>query len=334
MSQGNFFAVGAAEFERACDLGLRPAVALLVMARGTLKDQATTSWSAQAIFDNTGMAWRRAKEAIQALIEAKIVTQLKAGKMPRYKLSKPKDTDGFIWLPNEIVDGAGNEVPPVRRLRERGDAFLFRKFIQLYGAQDLTADGGLPRTLVRSVYSREKICPVGAFVVYGFKHETTSCSAVGVLAECNGQEDDDGNKGGWIVLTPLHSMGLIEEGRYMTESEDHESEILYPMNADTEEATYGLVPFFDLNGGAGFARKIEIYHPLVGIALRDLNAPTLIGVFRLVYRPKTAKTTVWYASEQGLTERFVQGMNMMLGLSDDVDINGFQGSSMEIKGYQ
>lgn len=332
MSQGNFFAVGAAEFEKACDLGLRPAVALLVMARGTLKDQATTSWSAQAVFDNTGMAWRRAKEAIQALIEARIVTQLKAGKTPRYKLAKPKDTDGFIWLPNEIVDGAGNEVPPVRRLRERGDTLLFRKFIQLYSAQDLTADGGLPRTLARSVYSREKICPVGAFIVYGFKHETTSCNASGVLAECNGLEDDEGNRGGWIVLNPLRTMGLIEEVRYMTESEDYESELLYPMNAETEEATYGLIPFFDSSGGAGFARKIEIYHPLVGIALRDLNAPTLIGVFRLRYRPKTAKTTVWYANELGLTERFVQGMNKMLGL--DVDINGFQGTSMGVNGHQ
>lgn len=116
----------------------------------------------------------------------------------------------------------------------------------------------------------------------------------------------------------------------MTESEDHESEILYPMNADTEEATYGLVPFFDLNGGAGFARKIEIHHPLVGVAIRDLNAPAMIGVFRLVYRPKTAKTTVWYATEQGVTERFVQGMARLVG----VDINDLQGDSMVVNGNQ
>ena len=53
MRQGNFFAIGAVVFGKACELGMRPAVALLVMARGTLKDQATTSWSAQAVFDYT-----------------------------------------------------------------------------------------------------------------------------------------------------------------------------------------------------------------------------------------------------------------------------------------
>ena len=279
------------------------------------------------------MAWRRAKEAIQTLEEAGLVTTLKTGKKPRYKLAKPKETEDFLWLPNELIDGAGEEVPPVRRLRERGDVFLLRKFIELYGAQDLTSEGGLPRTLARATYKRDRLCATGAFVVYGFKSENPTATATGVFSECLGMTDESGNQGGWVVLNPLRLMGLIEEVAYMAESSDYESELLYPLNESTQEATYGLVPFFDASGGAGFARKIEQFWPLVGIAVRSLNDPVLIGVFRLVYRPKTAKTTVWYANEQGLTERFVQGMNKMLGLSD-VDINGFQGSSMEINGYQ
>jgi len=109
MSHGNFFAIGADEFAAACDLGIKPAVSLLVLARGTGKDNATTSWSAQAIFEKTGIAWRRAKEAIEALCAADIVKVLKAGKKPRYKISKPKDDAKLIWLPNELIDGAGGE---------------------------------------------------------------------------------------------------------------------------------------------------------------------------------------------------------------------------------
>jgi len=332
MSQGNFFAVGSAEFSKACELGLRPAVAFLVLARGTLKDHSTTAWSAQAIFNYTGMAWRRASEAIDALIDANLVVVTKAGKKPRYKLCKPKETADFLWLPNELIDGAGSEVPPLRRLRERGELFLFRRFIELYGIQDLTADGGLPRTLARTKYSREKICPIGTLVAYGYKAAETTSTAEGIFADCLGLEDEEGNQGAWTVLNPLLKMGLIEQATYMVESSDYESELLYPLNDLTKEATYGLLPYFDANGGAGFASKVEKFLPLVGVAVRDLNDPSLIGVYRLVYRPKTAKTTVWYATEQGLTERFVQGMNRLLGL--DVDINGFQGTSMEINGYQ
>jgi|GEM_PF-1481392 len=332
MSQGNFFAVGAAEFSRACELGLRPAVAFLVLARGTLKDHSTTSWSAQAIFTYTGMAWRRASLAIDELIDANLVAVTKAGKKPRYKLCKPKETADFLWLPNELIDGAGTETPPLRRLRERGELFLLRRFIELYGIQDLTADGGLPRTLVRTDYEREKICPIAEFIAYGFKESQTTASAKGIFADCLEVEDDDGNKGAWTVLSPLLKMGLIEQVTYMAESSDYESELLYPLNDLTKEATYGLLPYFDATGGAGFASKIEKFFPLVGVAIRDLNDPTLVGVFRLVYRPKTAKTTVWYATEQGLTERFAQGMNRLLGL--DVDINDVQGNSMKINGYQ
>ncbi|PYD05288.1 hypothetical protein DND90_16290 [Pseudomonas syringae pv. maculicola] len=157
MNHGNFFAIGADEFADACDLGIRPAVSLLVMARGTGKDNATTSWSAQAIFEKTGIAWRRAKEAIEALVTAEIVKVLKAGKKPRYKISKPKDDSKLIWLPNELIDGAGNEVPPVTKLRETGELILLQKFVELYADHDIDNDGGLPRSLVWQTYSLAKL---------------------------------------------------------------------------------------------------------------------------------------------------------------------------------
>lgn len=332
MSQGNFFAIGADEFAKACELGLRPAVAFLVLACGTQKDNSTTSWSAQAVFNHTGMAWRRATDAIEALVNANLVSVIKTGKKPRYKLNKPTDMDSFIWLPREIIEGAGNETPPVRRLRERGNALLLQKFIELYAVHDLTADGGLPRTLVRIDYERTVLGPCGVFVMYGFKHKATAANSVGPLKSLTGVEDDDKNKGAWIVLSPLHQMGLLEITTYMAESSDYESELLYQVNDKTNEAMTQLSCHLDLGGGQGFSRSLDAYLPLAGLAVRDLKDATMVGVYRLRYRPKTAKTTVWYATEQAQTERFVAGVNKLCGL--DVDIKGFQGSSKEIKFYQ
>ena len=332
MSQGNFFAIGAAEFSKACELGLRPAVALLVLACGTQKDNSTTSWSAQAVFNHTGMAWRRSTDAIDELVSANLVSVIKAGKKPRYKLSKPADMDSFIWLPREIIEGAGNETPPVRRLRERGDATLLQKFIELYAFHDLTADGGLPRTLVRIDYERKIIGPCGVFVMYGFKKGDTTANPIGPLRSLHGAEDEDRNKGAWVVLNPLWKMGLLEVVTYMAESSDYESEFLYPVNDDTYEAMTLLSSHLGLGGGEGFSRSLDAHLPDVGLVIRDLNDPSMVGVFRLRYRPKTAKTTVWYATEQAQTERFVAGVRKLCGL--DVDINDVQGSSREIKGFQ
>ena len=64
---GKFFAVGRPQFIQACHLGMNPAVAFLVMARGTRADNSTTSWSALAIDNYSGVARRRAKKAIELL---------------------------------------------------------------------------------------------------------------------------------------------------------------------------------------------------------------------------------------------------------------------------
>src|SRR5690606_37883389 len=139
--------------------------------RGTLKDNATTSWSALSVFNRTGMARRRAKEAIGKLVGAGLADLLQGGKRPRYKLHKPSDEDKLLWLPNTLVDGAGNEAPPIAKLREAGNLDLLQKFIQLYGLQDLDNDGGLPRSIAWSEFERETICSIGQFILYGFSNE-------------------------------------------------------------------------------------------------------------------------------------------------------------------
>jgi hypothetical protein len=51
-------------------LGLNPAVAYLVLARGSGADNRTTAWSVNAIEGYTGIGRPRAKKAIDALMTA------------------------------------------------------------------------------------------------------------------------------------------------------------------------------------------------------------------------------------------------------------------------
>ena len=73
MARGRFFAVGSETFAAACGLGLNPAAALLVLARGSGPDNAMTRWSAQAAAGRLGVRWSTARAAIGVLAAAGIV---------------------------------------------------------------------------------------------------------------------------------------------------------------------------------------------------------------------------------------------------------------------
>ncbi|MBV6823848.1 hypothetical protein [Pseudomonas sp. PD9R] len=325
MSHGNFFAIGADEFAAACDLGIKPAVSLLVMARGTGKDNSTTSWSAQAIFEKAGIAWRRAKEAIEALVAADIVKVLKTGKKPRYKISKPKDDAKLIWLPNELIDGAGGEVPPVTKLRETGELVLLQKFVELYAEHDIDNDGGLPRSLVWQTYSRETICPIGPFILYGFESEEMRARPSGPFAEFSGVKDAAGNEGAWVVLSPLASMGLLQKVSYIAESDECDSEFIYPVNDETNQAIGVIHSWLEENGGDGFARQIGVYGA-IGLAPKHIGKAAMVGLYRMTYRPKTGKTSRWWALERDQTEAMVANVEAICRPKGVVvDIKAYKG---------
>lgn len=304
---GGFFALGHGEFLKACELGMNPAVSLLVMARGTGRDNATTSWSALSVLQHTGIARRRAKEAIEALIKNKIVEllEIKGGKFPKYKIGKPEDDNLLLWLPNELIDGTADEIPPVRKLRETGDIELLEKFVQLYGIQDLDSDGGIPRDVAWAKFEREKICPIGQFVLYGFSKETWRAANKGPFDGYDSKLDEDGNPGPWTVLNPLFRMGLLEKVYYMAESGESDSELIYPVGTNgTDDAIQELMTWLEESEGKGFAFEAQ-QHSKQGIALNHIKDAEMVGLFRLRYRPKTGKTSRWWAIEKEQAEAMV-----------------------------
>lgn len=99
--RGNFFAVDRRAWARVCTYGLDRAIAYLVLARGTLGDMRTTSWSAKAVQERTDIPWRKAKDAVQALVAGGLVRQDKGGQHPRYYILPAHEVPGCEGYPRQ-----------------------------------------------------------------------------------------------------------------------------------------------------------------------------------------------------------------------------------------
>ena len=250
-----FFAVDRGAFRCAAMGGLNSAIAHLIMARGTGRDNRKTRWSVHSIEQRTGISRPNAARAIDDLLKRGIWKKVRDGKHPIYEavpgyqvpggpftadeqaaiaairagedvpyestaavkalvargiveqiaspsswrrrrsyqnhypappaLPAPYKLDEAaiaalteplaVWLPNALIDGASNEVPPVELIRQTRSLPALRLLIELYAVQFLPNYGGVPRELLKVVFERAKVGEQGPFVVLGFrsKHMTT-----------------------------------------------------------------------------------------------------------------------------------------------------------------
>ncbi len=99
--RGEFFAVDRRAWARVCRLGMNPAVAYLVLARGTGRDNRTTKWSTNAIERYTGISRSRAAQAIADLKQDKAIVRDPASKRdrPKYKIAPAHEIPGCEGYP-------------------------------------------------------------------------------------------------------------------------------------------------------------------------------------------------------------------------------------------
>lgn len=101
--RGEFFAIDVRTWARVCGLGMNPAVAYLVLACFSGRDNTHTAASVNAIETHTGIARSRASEAIQKLIAAGFVRQTQGGTRPRYELAAFVEIPGAVPSPEELA---------------------------------------------------------------------------------------------------------------------------------------------------------------------------------------------------------------------------------------
>lgn len=291
-AQGKFFAIGQPQWDAVCKLNINAATALLVLASGTGRDNRTTSWSAKAVETRAGIGWRRANDAIALLVASKIVTLAKKGNRPRYKIEMPDDPAKLIWLPSELVTGAGAEIPPVARLKQSRDLDLLATFVALYAHHDLTGEGGLPRNLVCAVYDREQLATHGQFVFFGFRYKTGTAWHSGPFEKYRSDPKEKSRV--WDHIGLLTKLGLLECIAYLAESADADADLIHALSGDSYAQAAAEAAQMSVACKDYLVHKSENFDFSIPVFSHMTNA-AVVGVYRLRYRPKTTKTAAWFA---------------------------------------
>jgi hypothetical protein len=374
-----FFSIDLGAFRCAAAGGLNSAVAYLIMARGTGRDNRTTQWSIHAIETRTGISRPNAKKAMQDLLERGVCKRIRAGKHPVYELVPGKQIPGgpftadeqraiaairnneplyptyhrptaealtargilravdktryeidqsaidalveslAVWLPNALIDGAANEVPPVELLRQTRNLHALRLLIELYAAQFLPHYGGVPRELLKGVYKRVQVGEQGPFVVWGF--ESTHLSAAPRLfrpfltgqdaKRADGTRLDAGiNAAFWPAVYTLKNLGLFQWVGMLLDGDDDAAEVIHPyaMNGG-EPAEFEVARAAESAAEEmlteGQRRGLEYKDYKLVPALKHIEKIAMVEIVRLRYRPHTAATAAWYALMQQTTAQYL-----------------------------
>jgi hypothetical protein len=103
-ARGGFFAVDRRTWARTCSLGMNAAVAYLVLARGTARDNHTTAWSVQAVEKYTSISRGRAQQALELLAKNGLIEVLREGTRPKYRLRSAHEVPGCEGYPPPALD--------------------------------------------------------------------------------------------------------------------------------------------------------------------------------------------------------------------------------------
>lgn len=302
---GAFFAVDRRSWADVCDLGsINAAVAYLVLARGTLKDHRTTSWSTNAIEGYTRMPRHLAKEAVARLVASRYVDQQKGGSKPRYYLTPwPEDeAPDWVWLPASIIDGAANEMPPVALLRQSQNLPALRLFVDLYAAQSLERFGGVSWRYLRQTFERQKVGTYGAHTIWGFTE--SGLQAWGHTPPVMPHLDDKGSAEAlWPRLYLLRDTGLVSFVPHVIEADTAEAGVLFPFGvASTIPEERELALAAQQAGAAMLAdwqlRQAEENRLLLVPLLPHHENARMVGVARLRYQAGTEANARWYANRE------------------------------------
>ena len=317
---GEFFAIDRRAWAKVCSLGMNPAVAFVVLARFSGRDNRTTSASTHAVETYTGIARSRARKAIDNLIAARLVKE-KPGSTaarPLYDLYPSTTKPEWLWLPNAIVTGAAKEAPPVELIRQTQDVGTLRRSVDLYGAQNLREENGIDRRFLWKTHERERLAEHRQFVIWGFGIGTKLWITWGDPAldvhrrQPTEAERNVGKNNAvdlFARLERLTSTGLIEWIPFVFESDDATAEAIVPIGmrqGSTLEDEIGLAAY---RAGARLLMEFNSAHADAGywyVPLpKHLEPVAMISVARLRYRPQTKLTAAWFAESQHVAETYL-----------------------------
>lgn len=335
---GNFFQIDRGVWTEVVELGLNAAIAYLVLACGTGRNNHITSWSVNAIENYTGMSRGRAKTAIERLIERGAIAKIKDGSSPQYLLPSFSDLphigmksnndsqsrdQNWIWIPNSIVTGVGEEVPPLAKIRSLQEIKTLRLLVAFYEFHELAENGGVHWRIIRQEYKRTRITERGIWNIWGFDVVHTKVfphdgiygifypvaeGFFGVKKRIDKTLIKKATDEFWNSWNHLRNAGLVQIVPHLVEADTDEANVLFPAPRkydDGEEIEKRLGDAAQKAAQRLLAdmrsRPMQKHSFLIPIPDGYPNV-TMVGIGRLRYRPHTKMTAAWGAKLAGLDE--------------------------------
>lgn len=267
-----------------------------------------------------GARWTKAERRnLERLVESGIVHRQGDDFTTEFPTIEPD----LIWLPNTIVTGTEQgESSPVRRLRDGGDIWTLRLFIDLYHAQNLRDDGGISPQVIREVYERKLVGEQGILKLWAFRLRPKSLYWRGPFAAHSKRPREESKAHPvWENLDDLEKNGLLTFVPHLWTSDSESAEIIHPygvegIGGEQEEIKIGDAAHLAGKAIASDARVESVfshsedpgdwmrssYFAPVRHTLPDVQ---MIGVGRLTYRPHTSRTASWWAELQESASRWI-----------------------------
>ncbi|WP_434626125.1 hypothetical protein [Azospirillum sp. B2RO_4] len=217
----------------------------------------------------------------------------------------------WVWLPNSLIDGAlGDVAPPVEIVRRTQDVLALRLLVDLYHEQDLAEFGGLSWRTIRRSYEREQLAQAGPFIVWAFSPKGLSAwMAAPIAPHFRGADGSPERQAAsaafWARWETLCRLGLVEEIPYLIEADTESAGVIHAcalkcgeeveldIGHAAREAALAMLP----------SNMAELYRSAREVILAPVPLEyaqvQLVGLCRLRYRSRNARTGAWWARLQG-----------------------------------
>lgn len=224
--------------------------------------------------------------------------------------ASPEAGSELIWLPNTLVTGTANGEPsPLKRLRSSGDLWALRLLVDLYHAQNLSADGGISRMALRGHYKKKRYGERGRHIIWGFldpegdsataqSHPATK--AFWEYASRSGSYVSEENTI-WKAIGTLTRMGLLTCVPHLVENDKADCEPIHGCgwNGRGEDIEIELARAASAAGE--YMLGEERLHTAENVDGVSILVPVwdtqpevqMVGIYRLTYRPQTSLTSDW-----------------------------------------
>ena len=219
--------------------------------------------------------------------------------------------DEAIYLPNEIVDGAVDETPPIERIRQTKSLEAMRLFVLIYDHQNLASDFGIHWSVASFEHKGRLLKKHGHLSIWGFGvTKFYQLKLDSPLRHDFGKLGAPTNKKYKEAFKILMSLSLLETVRYIVDEVSEEGEAISPAAAPksgldverdiSDRAQNYLLKIAD-KLDPEFKWELEQFDFVFPVPSNYRN-PVAVDIFRTRYRAKTERSAAFYAKLCELNE--------------------------------